>query len=444
MKLGRYGTLVLSSLMLMGGQAVMAQEAPQPEGDQSAEVRAAYERALAEAEREREAALEAVERTRAEMERAASEAEHAQVDSEAAREQARRQERLEREERQKMRQELSRAQEELRQASREVVRVHRELDRSQRETALAEVYSSGNRAVIGVILGDSDETGVKVLGVSPDGPAERAGIRQGDTIVAVMGEPLASKDGAPASKVLLEVMKDVKPGDELEIAVQRGDGDTELTLGVTAEQREPVGWASMIRLPSAPDAPDAPVIIERIEVPHIDKQALKEKMEQLEKELAQREILIHQRGKSLAPEVWEFELDKLSELGEEALYSANVWFGMPMTRGLKLAEINEQLGEYFKTDHGVLVLKAEEDNDLQLESGDVVVAVGGNRVERPADLMRELREVEPGLEIEIEIMRKRKSRTLDVVVPEQQFSFKFAPEAEHEHEYQYRVEIKPD
>ena len=142
----------------------------------------------------------------------------------------------------------------------------------------------------------------------------------------------------------------------------------------------------------------------------------------------------------VAPEVFEYNFETFSDLGEDALYSANVWFGMPLTRGLKLAEVNEGLGDYFKADHGVLVLNATEDNDLQLLAGDVVLAVAGKRVDKPADLMRELRGLESGTTLEIEIMRKRKSKTIEVEVPDQNPGFGFVPGTENEFFYRYQLE----
>ncbi len=44
-----------------------------------------------------------------------------------------------------------------------------------------------------------------------------------------------------------------------------------------------------------------------------------------------------------------------------------------------------------------------------------------------SDVMRALREWEPGSNIEIEIMRDRKDKKLDVVLPEKMLGFDFAP-----------------
>jgi S1-C subfamily serine protease len=114
-------------------------------------------------------------------------------------------------------------------------------------------------------------------------------------------------------------------------------------------------------------------------------------------------------------------------LGNQALYEANGWFGLPLTGGLKLAEIDPDLGKYFKTDRGVLVLKAKSDNDLQLKSGDVILQVGDSKVNSPAEFMRALREIESGEELIIDIKRERKNKTLKTRMPESQFSY-FTPE----------------
>jgi len=387
------------------------------------------ERARAEAEAARREAQKISERARevarVEAERAQLQAERAAVATEEqAREQAERQREMDR-----VRDELSRTHRELREASREVARAHRELARAEteREQALR-VLNLGDRAVIGVVLGGPGENGVELIGVSPDGPAEKAGIQAGDVITAIDGQDLGS--GAHARARLFEVMEGAKAGDALKIAVQRDGKPLEFT--VTAEIREPSSWQSIIRIPEiarleVPEIDgDAEIIVERMRVPEIDHEALKEKMAELRERLkAQKFVFVDPEGGSHA---WsgdiEFEFEDFSDYADHAFADADIWFGLPHTRGLEFAAMNAQLGEYFKTERGVLVLRAEDENAYGLRAGDVILEVGGEAVDTPAELMRALRRAEPGELLVVEIKRERRNKTLEITMPEKRLGLR--------------------
>jgi hypothetical protein len=102
-------------------------------------------------------------------------------------------------------------------------------------------------------------------------------------------------------------------------------------------------------------------------------------------------------------------------------------FSMPWW-GLNLASLNADLGGYFGTDHGVLVLSTD-DSLKQLKSGDVLLDVDGSKVERPEDAFRLLRERAPGSEVKVQVMRQHKPLTLSMKTPEFKGIFVPAPPA---------------
>jgi len=414
---------------------VASTAAADPEPGRTAATDANYARVVEEAEAarteaesaRREAARVAerarlVAREQAERDRARAQARTAQTE-EMARERAIRSEEMER-----AREELSRAHRELREAQREVARAHRELARSGEGMHAFRLPTLGERPVIGVVLGEESDSGVELIGVTPDGPAEAAGIEVGDVMVAIDGRELTGDGGA--RQKIFAVMEATRPGDAIEIGVNR-QGE-ELNFTVVAERREPTSWPSLVHIPEITTVErieggpgERRIVIESTVVPEIDEQELAERMEALRERLAEKEI--HWQSDPLAPHLsgeYEFHIESFSDVAGEAFDNASVWFGLPQAQGLQLATINESLGAYFKTDRGVLVLEAKEDNAYGLEAGDVILELGGSRVDTPAELMRVLREMEPGDAIEIEIKRDRRNRTLKAVMPENRFGLR--------------------
>lgn len=383
-----------------------------------------YREALSVAEERQRAADAVIDRTRELAQQAAERAQRAKEESEKVR--AAREAELA-----KMYDELNRTRKELQETTREVARVSREVARA-RSGSTTYVYRTTQRPVIGVVLGDDDENGIRVIGVTPDGPSERGGVMQGDVIIALDGQEL-EKGGAEGADELRTILRYIEAGKPVILTVKRNDRTVDLT--VVPEVREPLGWHSITRFPSAPEAPGEVMTVERIVVPELDTEELAEQIENIRIEISERAHLAPP-GAPAEPSAHQLELHELSELGDTALWDTSVWFGMPMTRGLKLAEVGPGLGEYFKTDRGVLVLKAEDDNELQLLSGDVILDVGTTAVNSPAEFMRALREVKPGEEVELAIKRERRNKTLKSTMPEQKFGF-LSPDQEYGNRFRF-------
>src|SRR5207247_7007871 len=99
-------------------------------------------------------------------------------------------------------------------------------------------------------------------------------------------------------------------------------------------------------------------------------------------------------------------------------------FGSPWG-DLERASLNADLGEYFGTRDGVLVVRAPADSGLPLKGGDVILSIGGRKPTSPTHAMRILRSYDEGETVSVEIMRKQKRMTLAWKVPaRQERSFK--------------------
>jgi S1-C subfamily serine protease len=88
------------------------------------------------------------------------------------------------------------------------------------------------------------------------------------------------------------------------------------------------------------------------------------------------------------------------------------FFGNSPLGRLELAPINAELGQYFGTDEGVLVISAPRDTELGLKGGDVVLSVDGRKPAGPSHLLRILRSYERGETFKLDILRNRKRETV--------------------------------
>ena len=77
-----------------------------------------------------------------------------------------------------------------------------------------------------------------------------------------------------------------------------------------------------------------------------------------------------------------------------------------------------ELGRYFGTDEGLLLVRAPEDESLGLIDGDVILEIGGRKPSSPEHAMRILGSFEPGEELELTIMRQQRRRNLSIEIKE--------------------------
>ncbi|MEZ4414508.1 MAG: PDZ domain-containing protein [Gemmatimonadota bacterium] len=231
------------------------------------------------------------------------------------------------------------------------------------------------RARMGVSLTlDADERGARITGVTEGSPADAAGLREGDVIVAINGQDLDQplegrrsrgfRQGDEESPLdrLMALARTWDPGDRVEVTYLR-DGD-ERTVTVEVEEASGVWTEPLLALG------DARELGNRV-----------------------RELNLGGAGNRVR------------------LFTPEMGFGGPnWGLGLELRELDADLGRYFGAEAGVLVLAVDEDSDLGLRAGDVILAIGGRTVDEPRDVWRVLGSYDDDEPIEFEVLRDR-SRT---------------------------------
>lgn len=88
--------------------------------------------------------------------------------------------------------------------------------------------------------------------------------------------------------------------------------------------------------------------------------------------------------------------------------------------GMELASLTPQLGSYFGTDKGVLVLRAPRNAAFNLQDGDVILAIDGREPTSGSHATRILASYQPGEKVKLQLMRQRKKLDVAATVPQRQ------------------------
>jgi len=138
--------------------------------------------------------------------------------------------------------ELAKAREELQVSAAEIARLSAQRSGYAMSEAMRRVPPSqrvvmlGQRPMLGINVEDAAD-GVRVRGVSPNGPAAAAGVAVGDTIIAIDGEELG-RDEATAAFVAR--MAEVEPGEDVQLRVRRGDTTRDVVVKAPDDTGSPV------------------------------------------------------------------------------------------------------------------------------------------------------------------------------------------------------------
>jgi len=307
------------------------------------------------------------------------------------------------------RKELGELRQQMSDLSRRMADLSRELgDTGPRAYALR-YLNEPDRAIIGVVLG-TEADGVRVNGVTPDGPAARAGLRSGDLITAVNGQKLAKKDPDASLAQARSLLDGIKAGQEIRLAWQR-DGKTQPDLKLTAERRQAQQWPRVFVDRSTERNADGQEIT-RIEIdgaglpPDLDDRVRRATAHARLAAVDAAEI--SKRARVVA-----IDAGKHADLARlEFVRDTMPWWN------INLASLNPDLGRYFGTDEGVLVLQTGERALPGLKPGDVIQSVAGKKVARPEDALRALRDQPAGGDVDVSVLRDRKTLALKTKAPE--------------------------
>lgn len=249
----------------------------------------------------------------------------------------------------------------------ELAQARQALEDAAREVARLSAQAAGpvvsririlsGRAMLGINISDG-EGGVSVDGVTPGGPAAESGVETGDIIVSMDGA--AFTDDSPA-ELLIAQMENVSPGDTVTLTVVR-DGD-EMDIEVEA--------GSSAGVFARDDSEDRRFNIT--------------------------EFFRNRGDGEVARRLGDF---------------SRRWGDM------ELAELTPELGAYFGTESGILVVRAPSDDALEaLLDGDVILEIGGRTPTGTQHALRILASFESGETLELAIMREQRRQTVEIEFP---------------------------
>jgi C-terminal processing protease CtpA/Prc len=266
------------------------------------------------------------------------------------------QQRQQQEESAELASELAKARSQLSASAVEIARLSAELSGNAVNNGLNRLRILGQRAVLGINIEDASN-GVRVAGVSPNGPAAAAGVMVDDVIVAVDGFELrsaaANRNESPTAAMLGQ-LGEVEPGEDVELRILRGGGE--------------------------------------------------------------RDFVVKAGDNSLLP----FRFEPGTFVGPNFRVSGPENF-VRLFQGqwndVELVSLTPGLGEYFGVDEGLLAVRAGSMGELGLRDGDVILEIGGREPQTPEHAMRIFASFEPGESVPLSIMRQRRRETVSITFP---------------------------
>lgn len=261
---------------------------------------------------------------------------------------------------------------------------------------------NAKRPMLGVVLGVNEAKGVRLEAVTPEGPAARAGLLSGDVITAINGQPLAGEQAAQRIGDAQRGLGRLQDGQEVAITYERDGKAADVRL--KAEAMSPLAYLKGLdtaggRSLASLEGLDIDLDKLDIDIGHA-MQGL-DRLHGIDIDIDKAMDGVQRQIRVIGP-----------MLEESVRFDAWRW------QGLRMAPLDADLGRYFGTQQGVLVLKADGESLGGLRGGDVIQAIDGTSVGDPREAMRLLAGADPGKSITIGILRDKRRSDIALVAPE--------------------------
>jgi S1-C subfamily serine protease len=266
--------------------------------------------------------------------------------------------------------------------------------------------------------------------VGPMSPAATAGLRKGDELKRVNAQVISAAD--PMADVL-SAMKTVEPGDTVRIEILR-DGKPQV-LQATAEARaisrvlrldgdgalDPKQIEASIRAALADKDGLIPgtVDVQGVDVSGMDNKVLQIKIDSAlqSADASLKDLNIDELvANAVSGAQANGQVMVLGPHGSQALNASRVMVLRSGLRGVELAPINPDLGRYFGTTSGALVVSEPRDPNSPLKAGDVIQSVDGKPVSEPREVYAALREATDRA-VPVEVFRDKRKLALTLPKP---------------------------
>ena len=265
--------------------------------------------------------------------------------------------------------------------------IHKKIVKLDKNT----IHIDDNKPRLGFMANVEDD-GWKIMSVVPESGAADAGMQKDDVVISINGQS-TTKGGLGLTEF---VAVDQKEGDVNEVTVLRNG--KQLKLNVAAKVL---------------DSPD--VIMEMSGGHHWKSADGKEfvfktgKMDEMFKGL---HVDVEHLGK-MVEGLGDHDIRVVTTGDADAYFFAgskmNQWLG----NNHHFSTVTENLGKYFGTKQGVLVLEVDKNNKLGLKDGDVIQAINGKDVKTPKDVIKIMSGFKNDESFEIEIIREKETLYLE-------------------------------